>query len=67
MFIIMKKRGTILMNEAASGWETKVVKVSHKELEAKLAKLREMPFSTIVIETGARHYGLPPDAKERRM
>jgi hypothetical protein len=63
----MKKGGTILMNEAASNWEKKVVKVSHKELEAERAKLRETPFSTIEIETGARHYGLPPDAKERRM
>lgn len=63
----MKKGESILMNGAASGWEKKVVKVSHKELEAERAKLRETPFSAIVVETGARRYGLPPDAKERRM
>ncbi len=63
----MKKGETVLKDKAASGWQTEVVKVSHKELEAELAKLRETPFSTIVIETGARHFGLPPDAKERRM
>lgn len=63
----MKKGGVILNNDAASGWEKKVTEVSHKELEGELAKLRKAPFSTIVIETGARHYGLPPDAKERRM
>lgn len=63
----MKKGGTILKDEATPGWEKKTVEVSHKELEGELAKLRETPFSTIMIETGARHYGLPADAKERRM
>ncbi len=63
----MKKGGVILNDVALSGWEKRVIKISHKELEGELAKLRETPFSAIVIETGARHYGLPPDAKERRM
>jgi len=63
----MKKGGAILKGEVMSGWEKKTVKISHKELEGELAKLKEIPFSTIVIETGARHYGLPADAKERRM
>ena len=63
----MKKGEISLNNDVASGSEKRVIKVSHEELESELAKLREMPFSTIVIETGARHYGLPADAKERRM
>ena len=63
----MKKGGVILNDVALSGWEKRVIKISHKELESELAKLRETPFSAIVIETGAHHYGLPPDAKERRM
>lgn len=63
----MKKGGIIFKDDVAPGWQKKVIKVSRKELEGELAKLRETPFSTIVIQTGARHYGLPPDAKERRM
>jgi len=63
----MGKGGIILKDEAASGWEKKVVKVPPKKLEGELAKLRETPFSAVVVETGTRRYGLPPDAKERRM
>ena len=62
----MKKGGAILKDDL-DGWAKKAVEVPNKELESRLAELREVPFSAIVIETGACHYGLPPDAKERRM
>ena len=51
----------------ANGWQRKVVQPSDKQIERVRQELREAPLSTIVIKTGARRYGLPADAKERRM
>jgi len=50
---------TIRLSNLTFKWKEKKTSEETKE---------EMsPFSSITIETGARHYGLPPDAKERRM
>ena len=63
----MRKRDAILGNDASVfGWREKTEKVIPEKLKKELAKLKEEPTST-TIEKGDRHYGLPPDAKERRM
>lgn len=63
----MRKKGGIISQEAIEGLEKKVIKTDTKRVDEELSKVREVPLSCIVIETGARDYGPPADATERRM
>lgn len=63
----MKKESNILSQEAAVGFEKRAFRLTPKRADNELPKLKEVPLSAIVIETGARDYGPPPDAVERRL
>lgn len=54
-------------DEVMAGLRKDVVKTGTKKLSERLSKMKEVPLSSITISTGARDYGPPPDASERRM
>jgi len=60
--------GQLIISEGEKrGWQRQVIQPSTSKIEREQAKSRRVPLSTVVINTGARRYGLPADAKERRM
>jgi len=70
--VLLAKEGTMgktatVADEVVAGLTKKVFKMGAKNLSDRLSKVKEVPFSSIVVDTGARDYGPPPNASERRM
>jgi hypothetical protein len=60
--------GQVLFNENQTGdWKKDTIKGSAHALTKKRQKAAALRIADFVVETGAKHYGLPADAKERRM
>ncbi len=57
----------IISEKGNAAWQRQVIKSSTGKTKQKQARSRVVPLSTVIIDTGARRYGLPADAKERRM
>jgi hypothetical protein len=49
------------------GWQRQVTQPSTSKTAREKERSRKVPLSTVIINTGARRYGLPANAKERRM
>lgn len=63
----MAQGGAILARDVFPHLEKEVVHIDTKELRKELKKLKETPVADMVVKTGVQDYGLPADAKERRM
>lgn len=62
----MGKNNTVA-DATIAGLNRTVVKMGAIKLSDGLSKMKEVPLSSIVIHSGARDYGPPPNASERRM
>jgi len=61
-------KGQVIFKESqASDWERHQLKMSEREVEKERKETRSIQFANLVIKSGAKRYGLPADAKERRM
>ena len=56
-----------MIGEVIGGLNKKAIKVNTKNMADELSKVKEVPLSSIVINSGARDYGPPPNVSERRM
>jgi len=60
--------GQVVFKESqAKEWKKYHLKTSQRETEEERKEGRNLQFGALVIKSGAKHYGLPADAKERRM
>jgi len=60
--------GQVLFKENQTGdWKEDTIKRSTRALPKKGQKAAVLRIADFAVETGAKHYGLPADAKERRM
>jgi hypothetical protein len=62
-------KGQILVSNSAKGeWQTiKVTEFRGRRTVRDRMELIHLPQSTVVLKTSGKRYGLPADAKERRM
>ncbi|MFP3975830.1 MAG: hypothetical protein ACOC6S_01730 [Chloroflexota bacterium] len=61
-------KGQAILKECeASGWKSHQPKLTEQEIARKGKKTRSIHSTPPVIKSGAKRYGLPADAKERRM
>lgn len=58
---------TIKSEGEKQGWQRQVIPHSTSRTRSRREKLQRLSLATVVINTGARRYGLPANAKERRM
>ncbi len=61
------RKATPVAYDATGDVQKKVVKVDTKRMANELSKAQDVVLSSIVVETGSRSYGPPPDASQRRM
>lgn len=61
-------KGQVVFKEGqASDWKRDQLKMSRREVDKERREAQNMQFANLVIKSGAKRYGLPADAKERRM
>lgn len=60
--------GQVLFKDGqVKGWKRDTIKLSARALDEEQKKAAALRVAEFVVRTGAKHYGLPADAKERRM
>lgn len=63
----MTEGQAIFKEDQANNWKKCQFEMSQHEIEKEQKEAPNMRFANLVIKSGAKHYGLPADAKERRM